>query len=169
MKYDLWDYFLKEKKLEEEITSYHEAGHTLIALLYPENFQVPYVTIKRTQRTLGHTSCKVLKFDPKTATLLNFGGTAAENILAKNHQMQRLQVGKGSGDDHNNAKHNLNQFSPCPQKDFNNFLQKTEHLLQNNKDALDEIASKLLIKKTLYQKDLDEITKQYHLKQVYNK
>ncbi|MBS2994013.1 hypothetical protein ['Santalum album' aster yellows phytoplasma] len=170
LKYDLWSYFLKEKQLEEEeITSYHEAGHTLIALLYPENFQVPYVTIKRTQRTLGHTSCKVLKSDPKTETLVNFGGTAAENILAKNHQMKRLQVGKGSGFDHNSAKHNLNKFSPYPQKDFNAFLQKTEHLLQNNKDALDEIARKLLITKTLSQKDLDEITKKYPLKKSYNK
>ncbi|GLH60525.1 hypothetical protein [Paulownia witches'-broom phytoplasma] len=41
------------------------------------------------------------------------------------------------------------------------FYKKTEHLLQNNKDALDEIARKLLIKKTLSQKDLDEITKKY--------
>ncbi|CCP88104.1 hypothetical Protein psc1_04290 [Candidatus Phytoplasma solani] len=155
----------KEKLTEEEITAYHEAGHALITLLYPQNYKLRYVTIVPQGYTLGHSDHQVLKNNPQKSVLIALGGTAAEALIANNHQMDKKTVGKGSGSDFKKARKILKKISLNPKQDFDLSLQKVEHLLSLNKETLDQIARRLMLKKTLSPEDLHQICQKYPLKE----
>ncbi|MBP5835712.1 hypothetical protein [Candidatus Phytoplasma meliae] len=159
--YDLDD---KDSLSQLEITSYHEAGHTLIILLYPDDFEFSYVTINPSGRMLGHA--KYTYINPnnwKGEVLVALGGTAAEKELAQNNQISKEIVGKGSSSDFRKAKNLLNNHSSNPKSDFDHYLKESQQLLHLNKTTLKQIAQQLLLKRTLSNKDIKNILQQYPL------
>ncbi|WP_349401698.1 ATP-binding protein [Candidatus Phytoplasma solani] len=154
----------KTKLTNEETTAYHEAGHALITLLYPHNYEMSYVTIIPRGSTLGHSKHKILKNDWKNNVLVALAGTAAESLVACNNQIDKQKVGKGSGSDFSKARKILNRNSKNPKNDFNLLLKQSEDLLSLNKETLDQIAKFLTIKKILSRDELYDICQKYPLK-----
>ncbi|QTX03215.1 hypothetical protein LFWB_6540 [Candidatus Phytoplasma luffae] len=142
---------------EIEKTAYHEAGHALIALSFPENFNVISVTIVPTNKTLGHVKHSVIKRNNHNQALICLGGVASESLLFEQNRININDVGKGSGDDIKKLK----TIMPiCKnQKEYTNFLNKTKTILRKNQKILDKISKELLLKKTLHKDELNEIIK----------
>ncbi len=151
---------------EVEITSYHESGHTIITLLYPEYFEFSGVTIIPYGNILGHSDSKPKEPNWRAEALVNFGGTSAENLLFKRKQIPKDIVGKGSGTDHANVNFLVQRNSTTPRKDYDLLYKECQKLIELNQTTLTKIAEKLLIKKTLFPNDIKDILKKYPLRKI---
>ncbi|MDV3166862.1 MAG: hypothetical protein Q8784_00290 [Vigna little leaf phytoplasma] len=159
------EYISKQKNLTQtEITSYHESGHALIQLLYPQDFNILYVTIMPKGETLGHVKSRMLRNNWRASVLSSLGGAAAELFIANENQMDHQEVGKGAGSDLKKIRFILNRCSTNPNNDFNLFWHESQNLLKLNKKTLDNIAQQLMLKKTLFPEDLAHIIEKNPLK-----
>ncbi|AYJ01394.1 hypothetical protein CWO85_02680 [Candidatus Phytoplasma ziziphi] len=148
---------------EDKITSYHESGHAIITLLYPEYFEFVGVTIKPYGAILGHCDFQIKKRNWQAESLVSFGGTSSESLLAKRKQIPKDKVGKGSGSDHANVSFLVQSHSTTPEKDYDRLHKECQKLIELNQTTLTKIAEKLFIKKTLLLKDIEDILKKYPL------
>ncbi|MGI3136392.1 MAG: hypothetical protein ACN23H_02305 [Candidatus Phytoplasma vitis] len=151
---------------EVEITSYHESGHAIITLLYPEYFEFLGVTIIPSGGTLGHCRHNIKKINWKAEALVAFGGTSSENLLFKRKQIPKDKVGKGSGTDHAKANFLVQSNSTTPRKDYDLLYKECQKLIELNQITLTKIAEKLFIKKTLFPNDIKDILKKYPLRKI---
>ncbi|MDV3196315.1 MAG: hypothetical protein Q8885_02260 [Candidatus Phytoplasma stylosanthis] len=147
---------------EREITAFHEAGHALIDLYYPELIDVEYATIKKTQRSLGHVKCSFKENNNDIKVLSLLGGIAAETLLAEDNKMDKKQVGKGSlkGPMSDLAKAKKIMPSLKNKDQFKFFLNQSKEIIKKNENIWKNIANKLISKTTLTSSELKKIIKE---------
>ncbi|WP_081931924.1 hypothetical protein ['Chrysanthemum coronarium' phytoplasma] len=144
------------------MTAYHEAGHTLIALLFPQYFEMYKVTIKPSAEGLGYSEFYYKKYDWELATLFFLGGTAAERFLSDHGKMPYHLVAIGSKGDFNKLDRLLEKNHKIDE--FHIYYKYTKDLIDKYFGLLEMIAQELLIKETLYLDDLNQIVNKYLLK-----
>ncbi len=155
---------------QKEITAYHEAGHTLMALYY--GYSVPRVTIRPRENKLGATHFvneegifNLSKEDVEKRIQIMLGGICAEKLIFNHYENGGVQdlaqakkivlhaiceAGLGSeGPIHlGDASFWSNERKQKIENEENNLMseqfEKTEEILTTNKSLLKEIAITLL-------------------------
>ncbi|QYC31350.1 hypothetical protein HGD80_02145 [Paulownia witches'-broom phytoplasma] len=119
---------------KKEITAYHEAGHTVMALLFPQYFEMYKVTIKPSAEGLGYSEFYYKKYDWELATLFFLGGTAAERFLSDHGKMPYHLVAIGSKGDFNKVDRLLEQNYKIDE--FHIYYKYTKDLIDKYFDLL---------------------------------
>ncbi|MDV3167750.1 MAG: hypothetical protein Q8781_01560 [Candidatus Phytoplasma stylosanthis] len=147
---------------EREITAFHEAGHALIDLSYPELIDVEYATIKKTKRSLGHVKCSFKENNNDIRVLSLLGGIAAETLLAEDNKMDKKQVGKGSLEGPTSDLTKAKKIMPAlkNKEQFKFFLNQSKEIIKKNENIWKNIANKLISKTTLTSSELKKIIKE---------
>lgn len=125
---------------DAERTSFHEAGHVLVASLL--DFEVQQSTIKPDSKNNGLTPFKYLFFNKEKMIKVYLAGYAAEEII----------YGKacyGIYDDLNIVAKYLLEDYQDPNLKFVEYLSETKKIILDNLNLLHKLAERLLLNETL--------------------